>query len=277
MTGSDSCSSAQRLAIISHFTGKERDAETGLDYFGARYFSSPQGRFTSPDLIIHPNQSKDSFAKFISDPGRWNKYVYVSNNPLKYVDPLGLEKYFAILINQPLPGKNVPYNERTRGLPDVGHTSFALIDTDRKSFVIKGFYPEDPEHWLPPPFGDLRQPGRIKDDKDKLGEVDAAFFFAISDDAFQNLTKKVKNDSDIKNTPAFDLRFYNCTDYAITLAWTAGIPVHEAKGPFGKNGVYGWGNNPNMFGNKLDEEYYIYQQKVEEDEIRKLKKMIGIK
>jgi RHS repeat-associated protein len=33
---------------VAHFTGKERDAETGLDYFGARYFGSPQGRFTSP-------------------------------------------------------------------------------------------------------------------------------------------------------------------------------------------------------------------------------------
>src|SRR3954463_5179873 len=31
-------------------SGKERDAETGLDYFGARYMSSAQGRFTSPDL-----------------------------------------------------------------------------------------------------------------------------------------------------------------------------------------------------------------------------------
>ena len=31
------------------FTGKERDAETGLDYFGARYMSSAQGRFASPD------------------------------------------------------------------------------------------------------------------------------------------------------------------------------------------------------------------------------------
>lgn len=39
------------------FTGKERDAETGLDYFGARYMSSAQGRFTSPDPIVHPAQS----------------------------------------------------------------------------------------------------------------------------------------------------------------------------------------------------------------------------
>ncbi len=35
----------------ARFTGKERDAETGLDYFGARYMSSAQGRFTSPDPL----------------------------------------------------------------------------------------------------------------------------------------------------------------------------------------------------------------------------------
>ncbi len=31
------------------FTGKERDAESGLDYFGARYYASSMGRFMSPD------------------------------------------------------------------------------------------------------------------------------------------------------------------------------------------------------------------------------------
>ena len=32
-----------------HFTGKQRDSESGLDYFGARYFSSSMGRWASPD------------------------------------------------------------------------------------------------------------------------------------------------------------------------------------------------------------------------------------
>jgi hypothetical protein len=66
------------------FTGKERDAETGLDYFGARYFSSAQGRFTSPDpLIIHPDR--------LVEPQRLNLYVYARNNPLRYIDPNGLD------------------------------------------------------------------------------------------------------------------------------------------------------------------------------------------
>lgn len=51
------------------FTGKERDVESGLDYFVARYFGSAQGRFTSPDEP-HVDQFED-------DPQSWNLYSYV--------------------------------------------------------------------------------------------------------------------------------------------------------------------------------------------------------
>ena len=64
------------------FTGKERDAETGLDYFGARYFSGAQGRFTSAD---DPFNDQDT-----SDPQSWNLYGYVRNNPLTSIDPTGM-------------------------------------------------------------------------------------------------------------------------------------------------------------------------------------------
>jgi RHS repeat-associated protein len=39
------------------FTGQERDGETGLDYFGARYYASAQGRFTSPDPLLSSGRS----------------------------------------------------------------------------------------------------------------------------------------------------------------------------------------------------------------------------
>jgi RHS repeat-associated protein len=71
------------------FTGKERDNETGLDYFGARYFSGAQGRFTSPDPTLMSSQR-------ISDPQQWNLYSYTRNNPLKYIDPDGHELKVAL-------------------------------------------------------------------------------------------------------------------------------------------------------------------------------------
>ena len=63
------------------FTGKERDAETGLDYFGARYFSGAMGRFTSPDAPLLDQNPED--------PQSWNLYSYVRNNPLIFTDPTG--------------------------------------------------------------------------------------------------------------------------------------------------------------------------------------------
>ncbi len=63
------------------FTGKEWDYESSLDYFGARYFSPAQGRFTSPDEPFNDQEP--------SDPQSWNLYSYVRNNPLRNVDPSG--------------------------------------------------------------------------------------------------------------------------------------------------------------------------------------------
>jgi len=67
--------------VAEKFTGKERDAETGLDFMEARYFSSAQGRFTSPD---EPLVDQSPY-----DPQSWNLYAYVRNNPLRWTDPHG--------------------------------------------------------------------------------------------------------------------------------------------------------------------------------------------
>ena len=80
------------------FTGKERDAETGLDYFGARYFSGAQGRFTSTDPLNVPNLQRlhpEQFTHFIGDPQNWNAYSYALNNPLANTDPDG---YLTIVV-----------------------------------------------------------------------------------------------------------------------------------------------------------------------------------
>lgn len=63
------------------FTGKERDGESELDYFGARYYSAAQGRFTGPDTPLLDQRA--------TDPQSWNLYAYVRNNPLGFVDTTG--------------------------------------------------------------------------------------------------------------------------------------------------------------------------------------------
>jgi RHS repeat-associated protein len=67
-----------------HFTGKERDNELGLDYFGARYYASSMGRFMSPD------PSGLYFANPFN-PQSLNLYNYGLNNPLINTDPTGLD------------------------------------------------------------------------------------------------------------------------------------------------------------------------------------------
>jgi|HubBroStandDraft_5_1064220.scaffolds.fasta_scaffold03954_12 RHS repeat-associated protein len=67
----------------NHFTGKERDAESGLDNFIARYDASSMGRFMTPD------PGEDSGFNHMNDPQSWNGYAFARNNPGSYVDPDG--------------------------------------------------------------------------------------------------------------------------------------------------------------------------------------------
>jgi RHS repeat-associated protein len=77
--------------VTQKFTSKERDTESGLDYFGARYYGGVLGRFGSADEPL-ADQSP-------GDPQSWNLYGYVRNNPLSRVDPNGrsvCDAYHAI-------------------------------------------------------------------------------------------------------------------------------------------------------------------------------------
>jgi RHS repeat-associated protein len=62
------------------FTGKERDSESGLDNFGARYHASTMGRFMTPDSPSYSNRK---------NPQSWNLYAYALNNPVSFRDADG--------------------------------------------------------------------------------------------------------------------------------------------------------------------------------------------
>ena len=67
------------------FTGYEHDDGTDLEYAGARYYNANIGRFISQDPF-----TREYPETFIADPQQLNLYSYVRNNPLRFIDPLGL-------------------------------------------------------------------------------------------------------------------------------------------------------------------------------------------
>ena len=75
------CTGSLTSPTEQHFTGKERDSESGNDYFGARYYASSLGRWMSPDPT--------TFSLEPENPQSWNKYSYAFNRPLTHVDSDG--------------------------------------------------------------------------------------------------------------------------------------------------------------------------------------------
>jgi len=79
--------------VRQQFTSKERDIETGLDYFGYRYFATTQGRWTSVDPMI-------DFERNTREPQAWNLYQYCVNSPLTRTDPDGRQDSVRLNGNQ---------------------------------------------------------------------------------------------------------------------------------------------------------------------------------
>ena len=87
----------RHLNAQSRSSGKERDSETGLDYFSARYYGSNMGRWLSPDWSAGPTAVP--YADF-SNPQSLNLYGYVGNNPLNRAGcPTLLHLFFWVIRN----------------------------------------------------------------------------------------------------------------------------------------------------------------------------------
>jgi RHS repeat-associated protein len=110
------------------FTGKERDPETGLDNFGARYNSSNFGRFLSPDPKILN-------MRLLVNPQRWNKYAYTINNPLRYFDPNGMEE-IEVQLRAFIPQRSVTVMGTTNGGDDRTFSTAANASS-RTSITVR--------------------------------------------------------------------------------------------------------------------------------------------
>jgi RHS repeat-associated protein len=113
------------------FVGKEKDVETGLSYFGARYMDVEIGRFLAPDPVRAVNAGTGGInTALLGNPQRLNPYTYSLNNPYKYVDPDGRD--IAVVYGVPQ-GKN-RFGHIAGGVTDKGIYSSGTKEPFGSSF-----------------------------------------------------------------------------------------------------------------------------------------------
>jgi len=84
------------------FSGKERDSESNLDYFGARYYANYYYRWLSPDPVVPLDVA-------YTNPQAWNLYSFNRDNPVNLIDPSGL-----YVFDNGTPAQQKAFNEALR-------------------------------------------------------------------------------------------------------------------------------------------------------------------
>ena len=175
-----------------------------------------------------------------SDPigllGGINTYAYVENNPLNWFDLFGLEKYLDIYVDQPGKGGDLDTYEMGIGL-DTGHAFLGARDTDIGSNKVQGFYPDANVN---PLTGKIDVPGKLRNDSDHGYDVMKSYL--LSDIEYQRLIDFMN-----QAAPRYNLNNYNCVNYVVKGAASAGrkIPDPQGEWPGGK------GSNPGQLGQQL--------------------------
>ena len=128
------------------FTAQIRDSENGMDYFNARFFTAPLGRFNSPD----PANAGSS----MSSSQSWNAYSYLSGNPLNGTDPSGMSGNYSGIMDSSCPASEAtcPYHPPTgpiwfwSELPSLTPNDTAVALSSYLTYVRAGGY-EDTKPW----------------------------------------------------------------------------------------------------------------------------------
>jgi RHS repeat-associated protein len=240
----------------SRSTGKERDAESGNDYFGARYYSSAMGRFMSPDWSAKVEPVP--YSK-LDDPQSLNLYAYVRNNPILGVDADGHEGFHFCSVSStqmcgdgtpdppspPPPPPPPPAQQQSdnssssdqshfvsisnypKGAGGFAHTGIAVDSDD-----TRGFSTADPHTpWWKRMFG--APAARMEDDLEmhtKNGEVATHHYIHIPISAEQAQKIQAAIDARAANPGHYNLFFNNCAQEvgsALHAGGVGGVPHGE--------------------------------------------------
>ena len=138
------------------FVGKEKDKETGLYYFGARYMEARIGRFIVIDPVGPVNsQASKANEKFLLNPQKLNRYAYSINNPYRYIDPDGRwpEEVHKTIISRAFSGGTYKLSDR------------AIAALMRGSKLADSNQYQDPAHSY---MHAMRAPGQSPQDAERL-------------------------------------------------------------------------------------------------------------
>jgi len=176
---------------ILRFTGKERDSESGLDNFRARFFGSSMGRFTRPDPIMFSKQK-------VVDPQQWNMYAYARNNPLRFLDPTGM--YICS-------GTKEQCAAIKTALDNVRKAANNLKDGSKERKALEkiiGFYGrEGDKNGVTTKFGDLGGGANANTDS-KNGKTTITFDLNQAHQSFSNRNDGSKEEVEIAGTVAHE-------------------------------------------------------------------------
>jgi RHS repeat-associated protein len=233
----DYCST--QVAQHYKFTGKERDSESGLDNFEARYMGSSLGRFMTPDPS---NLSVDFWL-----PQTWNRYAYAVNNPLRFVDRNGLwpTEIHNQIISEAFPGLSA---DQIKTLQQASHdTDYGNINVQDNNGSVVSLSSQDPIVSYVHGMSD----GTIEEDPGEAQKLGDAFIAQNEHGAEQAQADWIAaGNSGIspKALTAFGNALHTVTDRT--------SPAHSGNKPW-----YGW-TNPLASGMHVLREHWINQNQM---------------
>ena len=206
------------------FVGKEKDEETDLYYFGARYLDARTGRFTKPD----PVGIRESD---LINPQKFNRYNYSLNNPFKYIDSDGREVF--------LTSHHVAFGAR--------HTALYLVpDNQSHNLGLMGFKKNQQGQWYitlsagpdsilnPKLKSDVNRPTDAPDKNTIDHTIENPFGNSVADDTkfIENL---ISRDSSYSDKSDYDIipeiqDGYNSNSYTSGLLNSVGAKVPKLNG-----------------------------------------------
>jgi RHS repeat-associated protein len=144
------------------FAGNKKDAETGLNYFTARYMDTTSGRFMAPDPI-GPVDSKTGKInnKMLTEPQRLNAYAYALNGPGRYVDRGGKNPLLIVAVAAYLLLHNSDVANAPAGPTDPTYASSGAGDIAGDGALILGGIQAIDQAATPPPPPPSTPVGRL--------------------------------------------------------------------------------------------------------------------